>query len=121
MGLVLAFEQHDTLNTDVSQSLAPFSSISPVLHTSSSPSWRLCAPFTVSSAEKTYSSHNAFLPFPLYDGIYIISGRVMQAQSALSSKSSVTPVLHVFVNDVCCAVVPRSISLADHHSHIETY
>ena len=91
-------------------------------------------------AEKTYSSHDAFLPlpdsendfaftvftfgrnpFPLYDGIYIISGRVVQARSALSSKSSVAPVLHVFVNDVCRAVVPRSISLTDHHSHIETY
>ena len=87
--------------------------------------------------KKTYWSHDAFLPLPdseddfaftvftfgrkplpLYDGIYIISGRVMQARSALSSKSSVAPVSHVFV---CRAVVPCSISLADHHFHLGTY
>ncbi|KAN0087976.1 hypothetical protein V8E55_006597, partial [Tylopilus felleus] len=116
--------------------LAPFSSISPVLRTSSFPSWRLCAPFTVSSAEKTYSSHDAFLPlpdsendfaftvftfgrnpFPLYDGIYIISGRVVQARSALSSKSSVAPVLHVNLLSLAQAFVllPSSLLPVEWH------
>ncbi|KAN0088714.1 hypothetical protein V8E55_005771 [Tylopilus felleus] len=91
-------------------------------------------------AEKTYSSHDAFLPlpdsendfaftiftfgrnpFPLYDGIYIISGRVVQARSVLSSKSSVAPVLHVFVNDkpieLSTGICAPPIFVVTGHSH----
>ena len=89
--------------------------------------------------KKTYWSHDAFIalpdndndfalnvltfgrdPLPLYDGIYIISGRVVLARSALSSESDVAPVLQVFVNDVSLRTIYSSVQVAHQPFYVGT-